>query len=131
MSRGKHNPRFGMTDARFMGMIRAALRKTWMYSHAYKECINNAKVPYEGKGKRKYSIVCAECRGHYGLAEKIAITGKNGKLRHVKAWNVDHIVDAGSLKHFEDLTGFADRLFCKTEGLQILCKLCHDRKTHK
>lgn len=43
---------------------------------------------------------------------------------------VDHIVpivapDVG----WVNLDSFAERLFCPTEGLQILCKPCHKLKT--
>lgn len=42
---------------------------------------------------------------------------------------VDHIKPAGSLKSFDDLPSFVERLFCGVEGLQVLCSLCHDIKT--
>lgn len=42
-----------------------------------------------------------------------------------KETEVDHIVPAGSLRSFEDLPGFVERLFCSKDGLRLLCKTCH------
>lgn len=44
---------------------------------------------------------------------------------------VDHIIPAGSLQSTDDLKGFVERLFCSIDGLQVLCKPCHDDKTQK
>jgi hypothetical protein len=49
-----------------------------------------------------------------------------------KETQVDHIVECGSLRRFEDLPGFTERLFCEKEGLQILCRRCHgEKRKHK
>lgn len=49
-----------------------------------------------------------------------------------KEVQIDHIEPAGSLKGFDDLPGFVERLFCEVDGLQVLCKDgCHNKKTHK
>lgn len=45
-----------------------------------------------------------------------------------KLVEVDHIEPCGSLKSFEDLPGFASRLFCEVDGLQVLCDCCHSEK---
>lgn len=37
----------------------------------------------------------------------------------------DHIVPCGSLKSYEDLPGFVERLFAPVTGYRILCKPCH------
>jgi 5-methylcytosine-specific restriction endonuclease McrA len=42
---------------------------------------------------------------------------------------VDHKVQAGSLKAAEDLAGFVTRLFCHEDHLQVVCKPCHKIKT--
>jgi hypothetical protein len=48
-----------------------------------------------------------------------------------KAWRpgkdveVDHIVPCGSLKSFDDLRGFTERLFCEADQLRVLCATCH------
>lgn len=79
------------------------------------EALNAAKRPYEGPNKRqKFEYQCAGCGGWF--------------IR--KAVQVDHIVPTGSLKSYEDLPGFVERLFVGVEGLQILCiDTCHAAKT--
>jgi len=42
---------------------------------------------------------------------------------------VDHIHPAGSLRTFEDLPAFVEKLYCGSDGLQVLCKPCHTIKT--
>lgn len=42
---------------------------------------------------------------------------------------VDHIEPCGSLKKYEDLPGFVERLFCEEDNLQLLCNECHATKT--
>jgi len=65
-------------------------------------------------GKRhKYEYQCAECEGWF--------MGKETQ--------VDHIEPAGSLKKYDDLAGFCERLFCEEDGLQVLCSDCHKAKT--
>jgi len=44
---------------------------------------------------------------------------------------VDHIIPAGTLRCADDLPQFVERLFCEVDGLQVLCKTCHDKKTKK
>jgi len=69
------------------------------------------------KGKRhKYEYRCSCCK----------------KWFKDKDISVDHIVPAGSLKNYDDLPGFVERLFCEEDNLQILCKdKCHQAKTNK
>jgi hypothetical protein len=57
---------------------------------------------------------------------------------HCKKWfpekeiEVDHIVEAGSLRNGDDVKTFIERLFCERDGLQVLCKnTCHKEKTAK
>jgi hypothetical protein len=47
---------------------------------------------------------------------------------------VDHVIPAGSLRSWDDLPIFAERLFCEREvdgvkRLQRLCDKCHTKKT--
>lgn len=129
--RGVINPKYNMTEAAFFGKIRSALRKEWRNSQMYKDALKSAKKPYIGGGRRKVSIECADCKTHYALNDKIIVpSAKKGVTKTVKAYNIDHKIDAGSLKSFDDLSGFAERLFCASEFLQILCYHCHHDKTH-
>ena len=47
-----------------------------------------------------------------------------------KEVEVEHIVEAGTLRSFDDLGGFAERLFCETDGLRVSCEQCH-KSYHK
>jgi hypothetical protein len=42
---------------------------------------------------------------------------------------VDHIIPCGALSCANDLPGFVERLFIEVDGLQILCDICHNKKT--
>ena len=129
--RGVINPIYGMTNAAFFSKIRSALRNQWRYSQPYKDAINKAKKPYMGIGRRKFSIECEQCNNRYAIGERIDIgKTKKGKLKTALAYQVDHKEDAGSLKAFADLSGFAERLFCCADGLQVWCYHCHKEKTH-
>jgi 5-methylcytosine-specific restriction endonuclease McrA len=78
--------------------------------------LNASKRPYSGPNKRqKYECLCAKCGNHYPLKEAA----------------VDHITPVGTLKSFDDLPGFVERLFCGVEGLQVLCETCHNEKTQE
>lgn len=44
---------------------------------------------------------------------------------------VDHINPCGTLKSFEDVRGFVERLFCEAEGLRLLCEECHQKQTNQ
>lgn len=104
------------TEARFFSFLRSALRKAssrWPVKYHVKDQARRNK-PKGKAGRHKFEYQCAYCTKWY--AEKdIAI---------------DHIVPAGSLKSFQDLPEFAERLFCEADGLQVLCSKCHAVKTN-
>jgi len=83
-----------------------------MRSNYRSDAIKVARVPVL-EGRRKWSVPCAVC-------------GTSLKLNEVK---VDHVIPCGSLKEWKDIEGFIRRLFVSVDGLQCLCKDCHDRKT--
>ena len=129
--KGIINPKYNMTDAAFFGKIRSMLRKEWRHSQPYKDAIKRAKKPYTGPGRRKFSIACEQCKTEYAIGERIKVESAiKGKMKEVLAYNIDHKTDAGSLKSFEDLSGFAERLFCSPDELQVLCYHCHHIKTY-
>lgn len=127
MKRGVINPLFGMTDAAFFGKIRADLRKRWMYSEAYKQAIQKAKKSYKD-GKRQYKIMCANCGSLWNIGERIDIQAKKGTFKSVLAYQVDHLQECGSLNNFDDLSGFARRLFMGEQ--EVICYHCHAKKEH-
>lgn len=96
------------SEARYFGFIRSALRaafRKWGPKHDAKQA---AKVAHN-------TYVCAQCDGWFGASQV----------------EVDHIEPAGSLKNFDDLAGFTERLFCEVDGFQVLCLPCHAKKTQK
>ena len=130
--RGVVNPVYGMTDAAFFGKIRSMLRKEWRHSQPYRDALKKAKKPYVGPGKRKFVIECEQCNDTYFLQERIEVeSAKKGKMKEVLAYQIDHKIDAGSLKTFADLSSFAERLFCSHDELRVLCYHCHKDKTYK
>lgn len=104
-----------MTEVQFFQWIRQVLRKASIYWKPISQVRKEAQVPYKGNNKRrKYSYICSECGKEYPSTEI----------------NVHHKIECGSLKTFDDLPGFVERLFTEKENLAVLCKKCHD-KEHK
>lgn len=98
------------STAKFFGFLRSALRTASAKWPPRYEVKRAAKRKYEGPDKRlKWEYQCARC----GLWHKD------------KDVEVDHIVPVGTLRSFEDLPGFVERLFCPIDGLRVLCKPCH------
>ena len=49
-----------------------------------------------------------------------------------KSVEVNHMIPLGSLKTYEDLPGFCERLFVEDiSKLEVLCKECHKGETAK
>jgi hypothetical protein len=98
------------TEAAFWGFIRSGLRqlsRRWPPIH---KAADERKRPNEsGNKKFKWQYQCDCCREWY----------------YRKEVQVDHIEPCGSLKSFADLSEFADRLFCESDGLRVLCSKCH------
>jgi hypothetical protein len=104
-----------MSQAAFFGWLRSRLRKMSQMWKPIQEVKKAARIPYKGDNKRrKFSYVCKRCKN--------AVSDKECA--------VHHIVPAGSLKSFEDIAGFCERLFVEKEGLELLCDKCHD-ETHE
>lgn len=102
------------TTSRFYGFLRSALRSAFNRYPVKWEVLREAQRPYEGTDKRvKWQYICSACGGTF----------------KAKEISVDHVTPAGSLNSFEDLAGFAERLFCGPDGLQVLCTTCHASKT--
>lgn len=105
-----------MTETQFFQWIRQVLRKASIYWKPISQVRKAAQVPYKGPNKRrKYSYICSECGKEYPSTEI----------------NVHHKIECGSLKTFDDLPGFVERLFTEKENLAVLCKKCHDKEHGK
>lgn len=102
------------TQSQFFSFIRSALRqKSRRWAPIY-QCLQDARRPNKSKNKRlKWEYQCSGCKRWKPNTEV----------------SVDHITPAGSLNSFEDLPGFVQRLFCESNGLQVLCDTCHDKKS--
>ena len=104
-----------MTESQFWQFIRSNLRLATRKWPPKNQCRKSARRPSKRKDKRiKWEYQCADCK----------------KWWLQKETQVDHIVEAGTLKAFEDLPGFVERLFCEEGGLQVLCLDCHKKKKH-
>ena len=104
-----------MTESAFWSFIRSSIRKASMYWKPLQQCKVDARKPYKGiNGRQKWEYNCAECN----------------KWFMEKEIQIDHIIDAGSLKSGDDLKGFVERCFVEAGGYQVLCKPCHQIKTN-
>lgn len=101
------------TQARFFGFLRSALRQASSRWPPKYKVLQASRRAYNGENKRrKWEFKCAEC-GDWFPQKEVA---------------VDHIIQVGTLKKFEDLPGFVERMFCAESGLQVLCTECHKAK---
>lgn len=97
------------TQAMHMGKIRSALRHISRFWRPIQEARKRNKV---GTG-RNAKYYCDGCGGLFPAVE------------------VDHKVEAGSLRSYADLPGFCERLFAESpDAYQVLCPTCHSAKTH-
>lgn len=103
------------TTPRFYSFVRSALRRAftrWPPNYAARK---DARMPYAGPNKlQKWQYKCAICGGWFMQ----------------KQTQLDHKIECGSLRAFDDLPGFVERLFCEKDGLQVVCKACHKTKTN-
>ena len=104
-----------LTESGFWGMIRSTLRMKSRWWKPITEVKREARRNCKDCGRQKYEYKCNECKNWFSDKEV----------------EVDHIICAGSLKSGADLEGFVERLFVEKQGLQVLCKPCHNKKTHK
>lgn len=102
-----------MTEAMFFTFIRGWLRRMSKSWPPIRQAKIEARVPYVGKNKRRtWMYRCAAC----------------GKYFPDKETQVDHAEPAGTLKTFNDLPAFVERLLCEKEFLRVLCIPCHDSR---
>lgn len=103
----------GWSNAQYWQFIRAGLRAKFTRYPPKWQVLAEAKRVAENNPRAKWEYLCTTCFGWY-LQKDVT---------------VDHIVPCGSLKSYEDLAGFVERLFCPADGLQVLCIQCHKAKT--
>ena len=112
------------SQTEFYTYLRGCLRKAWVRH----PCKINKIQKVRFKGDR------LDSKGKVMLDKK---TGKPKQVWHceceickhrgpMKDFQVDHIIPAGSLIHFEDIPGFIERLiFVNEDDLRIVCKTCN------
>ena len=99
----------------FFVWLRSSLRKISQRHPPIYSALAAAKRPYTGDNPRqRVCFECAKCKGLFS-SKQVA---------------VDHRTDCGSLKSWDDVQGFMERLFCGEEGLDVLCSECHDKKSY-
>ena len=102
------------TTARYWAFVRSALRKAWQRWPPRYEVLADSKRTVTGK-RHKYEYKCSACGNYF-------------KQKDVQ---VDHTVPAGTLKDYNDLPQFVEKLFVSKDKLSVLCKACHSIKTKK
>lgn len=104
------------TEASFWSFIRSGLRNmSRRWPPIVRQVINANRRKSQSDNKRlKWEFRCDACEQWFPR----------------KSVHVDHIVECGRLKSFEELATFAERLFCEADGLRVLCSKCHEKR-HK
>jgi len=102
------------TTSRFWSFVRSALRQAFTRWPPKYKVLENSKRIVKDK-RHKYEYKCSKCKKYYKRTEI----------------EVDHIEPAGSLKDYNDLPTFVERLFVGEEGLRLLCKPCHRKITNE
>lgn len=105
--------------------LRSFLRRCWSKYPERLAAIIAARRPNKGPNKRlKYEYQCAICKQWYQWLDKKKAR-KQGKI----GMSVDHIKPCGSFLCDDDYQTFIPNLFCDRSDLQVLCDICHDKKT--
>jgi hypothetical protein len=112
-------PQTVLSESAFHSFVKSILRKASMRWGPLNRVKAKARVE---RGFYK----CAACAA---IVPATAITTlKNGKVKRVKNVAIDHIAPVVPLTGFDSWDGVIDRLFCDEEGLQLLCRDCHEIK---
>ena len=98
------------SECRFWGFLRSGLRKmSQRWKPIYTALHRQRRKSQSDNPRLKWEFCCEQCLKWYPRKEVA----------------VDHIEDCGSLKSFDDVAGFMERLFCEADKLRVLCKDCH------
>jgi hypothetical protein len=99
----------------FFTYLRGCLRSAWSRNPIKHELLKKTRKQIENPKKTAnkptvWGCTCAMC-------------GQDHVMRNIQ---VDHIVEAGSLRRTEDIQGFVERLLYVTEAdLRVVCKECN------
>lgn len=102
------------TASQHIGKIRSALRNLSRWWKPFAMALKAASVTHHIGKRRRVLYLCAECE----------------RMHDRKEVEVNHKIPTGSLKTYEDLPGFCERLFVEDISLlEVLCKECHKEET--
>lgn len=106
---------FTMTESEFFSKIRSILRSGFRYWKPMQITLEKASRPSQSSNKRlKKEYICISCSKWFKRADV----------------QIDHIEECGSLKSYDDIAPFIQRLTKEdVNAYQILCKPCHKIKT--
>lgn len=105
-----------MTEAEFFSKIRSSLRRGFMFWHPMMLALKKASRPSQSNNKRlKTEYQCENCKKWFKRDDV----------------HIDHRIECGSLKTYDDIVPFIKRLTVEDPDMfQILCKnKCHKEKT--
>lgn len=103
------------TEAGFWAFVRSGLRQKWSRWGPRYDALEAARRKSKSDNKRlKWEFQCSRCKCWFPQKEV----------------EVDHLIACGSLKSWDDIAGFAKRLFVEQDMLRVLCKPCHLIITH-
>ena len=101
------------TEAGKWGFFRSGFRQLSMRWPPIADVMKRNRRPYSGPDRRtKWEHQCELC-------------GEWFPAKHIE---VDHIVPCGTLKSWDDVRGFLERLFCEPEGLRKACITCNQKR---
>ena len=104
-----------LTESAYFSKIRSTLRSGFRYWYPMQQALNKASRPYKGPNKRlKKEFQCNHCKNWFKRAD----------------CEIDHIIECGSLRSYEDIVPFIQRLTAESiNDYQVLCRSCHKLKT--
>ena len=98
------------TQSQHMNKIRSMLRSLSRWWKPMQLALKASSTTYTVGRAKRVMFLCAQCN----------------KLHERKNVEVNHIEPAGSLKDYNDLPSFCEKLFVEDiTKLEVLCKHCH------
>ena len=108
-----------MTTSAFHSFVKSILRKASMRWGPVNRVKSRARV-------ERGFYRCENC--NEVVPATAVVTLKNGQTKRVKNIAVDHIIPVVPTSGFDSWDNVIDRLFCDEDGLQLLCRNCHEEK---
>lgn len=105
------------TESQFNSFIKSMLRRGSTRWGPKYVCKKNARVPEKypnSKGRLVFHSLCASCNQVFPETE-------------CSVDHIDPVIDPSV--GFQSWDEVIERIFCEVDGLQVLCKDCHDKKT--